>query len=93
MKPFREKGRTVLKCSCGHKTEGEIKISEGVKEEERRTGVVETEAEVHARTEAECPKCGNKEAFAWEVQTRAADEPATRFFKCTKCERTWREYR
>ncbi|RJQ19012.1 hypothetical protein C4580_05525, partial [Candidatus Woesearchaeota archaeon] len=22
-----------------------------------------------------------------------ADEPATRFFKCTKCKHTWREYK
>ncbi|MBI2112883.1 transcription factor S, partial [Candidatus Woesearchaeota archaeon] len=25
-------------------------------------------------------------------QTRGADEPETRFFRCTKCNYTWREY-
>ncbi len=39
-----------------------------------------------------CPRCGNHEAYYWTLQTRAADEPATRFFKCTKCGYVWREY-
>ena len=39
-----------------------------------------------------CEKCGNKAAYYWTQQTRGADEPETRFFKCTKCEYTWREY-
>ena len=40
----------------------------------------------------ECEKCGNKEAFYWQIQTRAGDEPMTRFYRCTKCKETWREY-
>jgi DNA-directed RNA polymerase subunit M len=31
-------------------------------------------------------------AYFWTQQTRGADEPETRFFKCTKCSHTWREY-
>lgn len=42
-------------------------------------------------TKAECPKCGNKEAFWWMVQTRGSDESPTQFFRCTKCSYTWRE--
>ena len=42
-------------------------------------------------TEAECPQCGNDKAYYWLVQTRAADEPETRFFRCTKCKKVWRE--
>jgi DNA-directed RNA polymerase subunit M/transcription elongation factor TFIIS len=38
----------------------------------------------------ECPKCGNKHAFWWIVQTDSADEPSTQFFRCTKCNHTWR---
>ena len=45
-----------------------------------------------ATTEAECPKCKNKEAYWWSIQTRAADEPETQFYRCTKCRYTWREY-
>ncbi|HRR54212.1 MAG TPA: transcription factor S [Candidatus Methanomethylicus sp.] len=43
-------------------------------------------------TRAECKKCGNMEAYYWMVQTRSADEPSTRFYRCTKCGMTWREY-
>ncbi len=41
---------------------------------------------------ADCPKCGNDEAFWWLLQTRGGDEPTTQFYRCTKCEHTWRSY-
>ncbi len=40
----------------------------------------------------ECPKCGNNLAYVWQVQTRGADESSTQFFRCTKCNYTFREY-
>jgi len=40
----------------------------------------------------ECPRCGNNLAYVWQVQTRGADESSTQFFRCTKCEYTFREY-
>jgi DNA-directed RNA polymerase subunit M len=40
----------------------------------------------------ECPKCGNLLAYAWQVQTRGSDESSTQFFRCTKCNYTFREY-
>jgi DNA-directed RNA polymerase subunit M len=95
MMPRQEKGKTVLACSCGYRADSaNVRISEPArKEEQRQVGVVEKEIEVHPRTEAECPKCGNREAFTWEVQTRAGDEPPTKFLKCTKCRHTWRDYK
>ena len=39
-----------------------------------------------------CPKCGNMDAYSWQRQTRGGDEPATRFYRCVKCSKTWREY-
>ncbi len=39
-----------------------------------------------------CPKCGYDEVYFWMMQTRAADEPPTRFYKCRRCGYTWREY-
>jgi DNA-directed RNA polymerase subunit M len=39
-----------------------------------------------------CPKCGNNLAFWWLRQLRAADESEVRFFRCTECEYTWRQY-
>lgn len=41
---------------------------------------------------AKCPSCGKMKASFWIIQTRAADEPPTKFFKCVACEHTWRDY-
>ena len=39
-----------------------------------------------------CEKCNHNEA-TWVIrQTRAADEPSTRIYQCTKCKNKWREY-
>ncbi len=40
----------------------------------------------------ECPKCRKKKVISWTEQTRASDEPPTRFYKCMECSYTWREY-
>lgn len=40
----------------------------------------------------DCPKCGHDEAVWWMLQTRSADEPTTQFYRCTKCDHTWRDY-
>lgn len=40
----------------------------------------------------ECERCGHDEAVWWMLQTRSADEPTTQFYRCTKCEHTWRDY-
>ena len=39
-----------------------------------------------------CQKCGQKKVISWMEQTRASDEPPTRFYKCLNCNNTWREY-
>ncbi|KON31961.1 MAG: hypothetical protein AC479_08095 [miscellaneous Crenarchaeota group-6 archaeon AD8-1] len=39
----------------------------------------------------ECPKCGNKKVYVWQVQTRGVDAPSTQFMRCTKCDYTFRE--
>jgi DNA-directed RNA polymerase subunit M len=46
-------------------------------------------------THKKCPKCGHTRAYWWLIQTRAADEPPTQFFRCAnqKCRHTWREYK
>jgi DNA-directed RNA polymerase subunit M len=41
---------------------------------------------------ATCEECGNKTAYWWMRQLRSADESEVRFFRCTKCGKTWREY-
>jgi DNA-directed RNA polymerase subunit M len=40
----------------------------------------------------DCGKCGHNEAVWWMLQTRSADEPTTQFYRCTKCNYTWRNY-
>ena len=91
--PKHDKGKTVVECSCGYIAKAvETKITESIKTvEQPRTGIAE-EKETLPLTDEECKKCGHKKAYHWEVQTRAGDEPATRFFKCEQCKHTWRDY-
>ena len=93
MMPKHQQGKHVLACSCGYVQESEIvKMSESGKGH-REVVAVEKDIEVHPRVEAECLKCKHSEAFTWEKQTRAGDEPPTKFLQCTKCKHTWRDYK
>lgn len=80
---------------CGYSVKGKIKIesTEELKEKDNAVIVKKKDTNVMPVISAVCPKCGHKEAYFWTAQTRAADEAETKFFKCTKCEHTWREYR
>ncbi|MEM0129835.1 MAG: transcription factor S [Thermoplasmatales archaeon] len=40
----------------------------------------------------QCPKCHEFGAYWEAMQTRAADEPETRFYTCIHCGYRWREY-
>ncbi len=92
MRPMQKGGKTVLGCSCGYvKKEAAKPIVEKVKEPEALVVMSEDE-ETLPITEEECPKCGNKKAYFWLQQTRAGDEPETKFLRCTKCKHTWRDY-
>lgn len=89
------KKRTRFACDkCGYAAKGKIKIKTSEKMAEKtKIGLLkEKEASVWPVTAATCPKCGNKTAYFWSAQMRAADEAETRFFRCTKCKNTWREY-
>ncbi|MEM2110211.1 MAG: transcription factor S [Candidatus Odinarchaeota archaeon] len=57
-----------------------------------KTYVVKEELKTMPTVKVECPKCNNKLAYYWQLQTRAGDEPSTSFFRCTLCGYTWREY-
>ncbi len=93
--PKEKGGKKVLAChSCSYTKdpEGETleikeKVSVGKKIE-----VQQSEHELLPKVRTECKKCENNAAYYWTRQTRSADEPETRFFKCTKCSYTWREY-
>jgi len=89
----KEKDSTVFMCNeHGVVDVGEQKLKEKINTKKKAVIFIAEEPEVHSKTEAECPKCGHREAFYWIVQTRAADEAPTRFYKCVKCSHTWREY-
>jgi DNA-directed RNA polymerase subunit M len=80
---------------CNYSSKGRVKLisSEKIKEKEGVAVISDKEMQVLPIVDAKCKKCGNGKAFFWTVQTRAGDEAETKFFKCTKCEHTWREYR
>ena len=86
-----------LQCSkCGY-TEGEkAKPTKKIIEEEPDFSLLAFEGnegdESMPTTKIDCEKCGHDEAVGWMFQTRSADEPTTRFYRCLKCKHTWRDY-
>jgi transcription factor S len=80
---------------CDYKTEEEVRLetSQKITLKKEVAVVTDGENEINPIVEIICPKCQNKEAFFWTKQTRAGDEAETKFYKCTKCKHTWREYR
>lgn len=88
--PKSQEGETAMACSCGYIADGRLSLKEKVSRK-REIDAVE-EVEIHPVVDASCPKCGHGRAYFWEVQTRASDEPATKFMKCEKCRSIWRDY-
>jgi DNA-directed RNA polymerase subunit M len=95
-----EKASKMICVKCGYST-AQVEVVKTAKskkkseaKEEPSIKVLEEEDDVKAlpTTNVECPKCGNKEAVWWMLQTRSADEPTTQFYRCTKCSHTWRHY-
>lgn len=92
-----KKGESGLHCpKCGY-IEG--KSSDTIKKQENETEVSELNVldesegkETLPTINMDCEKCGNNEAVWWMLQTRSADEPTTQFYRCTKCNHTWRNY-
>lgn len=93
LKPEKKKGKTVMSCSCGYSSKGGQSEIKEVAEETKELEVIEEGADDESlpTTEAECPECGNDEAWYWLKQMRAGDEPETKFHKCTECRHIWRE--
>jgi DNA-directed RNA polymerase subunit M len=84
----------VFKCSrCGNEqgTDG-ANQSFVTKTRDREMMIIDSAAPTLPKTKVECPKCGHNEAFWVLRQTRAADEPETRIYRCVKCSHSWREY-
>ena len=81
------------KCrACGKTAEKKIEAAIVSKSEKKGMLIFENNDPDLPQMEKECEKCDNNRAFFMVLQTRASDEPPTRFFRCTKCRHTWREY-
>ena len=81
------------RCSYSTKSKSKIISSEKMEEKKPEIEVSRKDIETFPIVVSKCRKCGNDKAYFWTVQTRSGDEAETRFFRCTKCEFTWREYR
>jgi DNA-directed RNA polymerase subunit M len=95
MIPAKKNGAVTFTCpKCGYESCSREKEVRRIKREKENVIVIgkdEQKLRTLPTTKAECPKCLNKRAFYWMVQTRGADESSTQFFRCTKCGYTWRE--
>lgn len=94
LRPKDKAGKKMLYCACGFTKTPDGEASPELRETMaigKRVEVVEN-IETMPKIKVLCDKCGNKAAYYWTQQTRGADEPETRFFRCTKCNHTWREY-
>jgi DNA-directed RNA polymerase subunit M len=98
LRPKKAGKRLIYYCpSCGYESEsppkGNSQVITKVTSESGDVIIEEESEKISAPVvEARCPKCGNDKAYFQIVQTRAADEPPTRIYKCTKCGYSWREY-
>lgn len=91
----KRKNAGCPRCNYSSKSPVALKTSEKMEEKKQIPVVKDKDSEIHPIIELEkpCEKCKNKKAYFWTLQTRSSDEAETKFFKCTKCEHTWREYR
>ncbi|MFC1486430.1 transcription factor S [Thermoproteota archaeon] len=55
-------------------------------------GKEDQQLKTNPTTKIKCPKCEHNLAYTWQVQTRSGDEGATQFFRCIKCNHTFRLY-
>jgi DNA-directed RNA polymerase subunit M len=92
-------GDAMVCASCGATTAKDEERAAAFTTTESQTdeGLIEgsEEANFEGKPTADdvtCDTCGNGEAWYTIKQTGSADEPPTRFFKCTDCGARWREY-
>lgn len=98
-----EKKQPKLVCEkCGYSTAAQVESKEGKKtskvEKAKATASIKVlgeeaeEIKPLPTTNIECPKCRHDTAVWWMLQTRGGDEPTTQFYRCVKCNHTWRHY-
>ena len=79
---------------CGYRSKEKIKIvsSEKSSKDSRINVLHEKDSNVWPTVTETCPKCGHNKAYYFSAQMRSGDEAETRFFRCVKCNNSWREY-
>lgn len=88
----------VVRCrKCGFEQKQTAKaviVGEEQNKPQREMTVLEDKQDAGLPTteDVKCPDCGNQRAYWWMRQLRSADESEVRFFRCTQCGKTWREY-
>ncbi|ATZ60920.2 MAG: transcription factor S [Methanosarcinales archaeon Met12] len=91
MLPF-DNGMKCRKCGYIKEREGTNLILKK-RRIERDLSIIEGSEDLGLPTiNMRCQECGNNRAYWWLRQLRSADEGEVRFFRCTKCGKTWREY-
>ncbi len=92
--PFQKSNKIILKCAkCSYETSKGEKAYAKPRPEEKVVVIGKQAQKIQTlpTVKVECPKCGYNQAQYWIVQTRGADESSTQFFRCVKCQYTWRE--
>jgi len=95
---MRAEGDVMVCASCGHEQPKDETLADSFvsTEEQDDSDVIETvegaDDEGKPTAKETCPECGNDRAWYTIKQTGSADEPPTRFFKCTECGHRWRGY-
>lgn len=86
---------SYVKANTGNKADAKVGgkiIKHGMQEQMTIIGKEDQKMNTMPTMRMECPKCGNMLVYVWQVQTRGGDEASTQFFRCTKCNHTFREY-
>ena len=89
----KKKNDGCPRCNYSSKEKIKIKTSEKIEETKEIAIILSKDTETLPIITEICKKCRNGKAYFWSAQTRAGDEAETRFFRCTKCKHTWREYK
>jgi len=105
MLPKKDEGTHLICSSCNHIIKGDkdggysvVKKTESapaVKKSDPSDDILIIDDSTRTglpTARANCPSCGHDKAYWWMRQTRSADEPTTRFYRCVKCGKVWREY-
>ncbi len=88
----KRKNFGCARCEYSTKEKVKLKTSEKI-DEKHKIAVIKKETNTFPIVVEKCKKCDSDKAYFWTIQTRAGDEAETKFFKCVKCNWTWREYR